>query len=158
MRLLFLFVLLLLSVGARAQMTMNMGGPAASMTENILRRTGSGTSLEPGSSAPPMLMKMTDSRWMLMLHGQAIIADQQQTGPRAHDKLFSVNWIMPMAQRGFESGQLTMRAMLSLEPATVSGRYYPELFQEGETAFGKPIVDGQHPHDLCLEIAGIYDQ
>ena len=158
MRLLFLFVLLLLSVGARAQMTMNMGGPAASMTENILRRTGSGTSLEPGSSAPPMLMKMTDSKWMLMLHGQAIIADQQQTGPRAHDKLFSVNWIMPMAQRGFESGQLTMRAMLSLEPATVSGRYYPELFQEGETAFGKPIVDGQHPHDLFMEIAGIYDQ
>ena len=158
MRLLSLFFLLLFSIGARAQMTMNMGGPAASMTDNVLRRTGSGTSLEPASSAAPMLMKMTDSKWMLMLHGVAIIADQQQTGPRAHDKLFSDNWIMPMAQRSFESGQLTLRTMLSLEPATISGRYYPELFQEGETAFGKPIVDGQHPHDLFMEIAGIYDQ
>src|SRR5207248_9424582 len=29
-------------------------------------------------------------------------------------------------------------------------RHYPFLFQTGETAFGKPIVDGQHPHDLIM--------
>lgn len=149
---------LFVCLSAHAQMTMNMSGPAASLTDNVLRRTGSGTSLEPASSVPPMLMKMTSSNWMLMLHGVAIVADQQQTGPRAHDKLFSANWIMPMAQRSYESGQLTLRAMFSLEPATISGRYYPELFQQGETAFGKPIVDGQHPHNLFMEIAAIYDQ
>jgi hypothetical protein len=44
-----------------------------------------------------------------------------------------------------------------LEPATVSQRRYPELFQSGETAYGLPIVDGQHPHDLFMEIAGRYD-
>jgi len=54
-------------------------------------------------------------------------------------------------------GELTLRAMLSLEPATISGRYYPELFQQGETAFGRPIVDGQHPHDLFMELAALYD-
>ena len=148
---------MLSSICSHAQMSMNMGGPASSMTQNILRRTGSGTSLEPGSSVPPMLMKMTPSQWMLMLHGSAIVVDQQQTGPRAHDKFFSVNWLMPMAQRNYQSGQLTLRMMLSLEPATISGRYYPELFQQGETAFGKPIVDGQHPHNLFMEIAAIYD-
>ncbi|KAA6456286.1 hypothetical protein DYQ86_25990 [Acidobacteria bacterium AB60] len=136
---------------------MNMGGPAASLTENIMRHAGSGTSLEPGSTVPPMLMKMTSRQWMLMLHGEAFVVDQQQTGPRGNDKLFSANWVMPMAQRSFETGQLTLRAMFSLEPATISGRYYPELFQQGETAFGHPIVDGQHPHNLFMEIAGIYD-
>ena len=37
------------------------------------------------------------------------------------------------------------------------GRNYPELFQQGETAFGAPIVDGQHPHDLFMEVAALYD-
>ncbi len=158
MRCFLLTLVLLAAVCGHAQMAMNMGGPAASMTDNILRHTGSGTSLEPGSSVPPMLMKMTSSQWMLMLHGNAMVAEQQQTGPRGRDKLFSVNWLMPMAQRSSESGQLTLRVMLSLEPATISGRFYPELFQQGETAFGKPIVDGQHPHNLFMEIAGLYDR
>lgn len=136
---------------------MNMGGPSASLTENILRHDTSGTDVEPDSTAPPMLMQM-HGNWMFMLHGQASIAEQQQTGPRGHDKLFSANWIMPMAQRDFGRSELTLRAMLSLEPATISGRYYPELFQQGETAFGKPIVDGQHPHNLFMEIAALYDR
>jgi hypothetical protein len=135
---------------------MNMGGPAATLSENVMRHTTSGTSLEPDSTSPPMLMQMHRD-WMLMLHGQASVVEQQQTGPRGHDKLFSANWIMPMAQRDFGSSELTLRAMLSLEPATISGRYYPELFQQGETAFGHPIVDGQHPHNLFMEIAALYD-
>jgi hypothetical protein len=47
--------------------------------------------------------------------------------------------------------------MLSLEPATITGRQFPELFQQGETAFGKPIIDGQHPHDFFMELAALYD-
>jgi hypothetical protein len=136
--------------------SMNMGGPTASLTENVLRHSASGTDIEPDSTAPPMLMHM-HRNWMFMLHGQASIAEQQQTGPRGRDKLFSANWLMPMAQRDFGRSQLTLRAMLSLEPATISGRYYPELFQQGETAFGKPIVDGQHPHNLFMELAALYD-
>jgi hypothetical protein len=152
---LFLF---LLAIACPAQMPMNMGGPAQTPIANILRHSGSGTDLEPGSSVPPMLMKMTPSGWMLMLHGDVLVAEQQQTGPRGHDKLYSANWIMPMALHSFGAGQLTLRAMFSLEPATISGRYYPELFQQGETAFGKPIVDGQHPHNLFMELAGFYDR
>ena len=148
-----------IAVGAPvAWAQMNMGGQARSMAENILRHTGSGTDLEPASGAPPMLMTMPPGGWMLMLHGQGSAVEQQQTGPRGHDKFFSVNWVMPMAQRSYGRSELTLRAMFSLEPATITGRFYPELFQEGETAYGKPIVDGQHPHNLFMELAGLYDR
>ena len=85
------------------------------------------------------------------------LSETQQSGPRGGDKLFSTNWWMPMAQRKFGKGTLTIRTMLSFEPATVSDRRYPELFQQGETAFGRPIVDGQHPHDFFMELAALYD-
>jgi hypothetical protein len=62
-----------------------------------------------------------------------------------------------MAMRRVGPGQLTVRAMFSLEPATVTSRQYPLLFQQGEIAFGKPIVDGQHPHDFFMEVAALYD-
>ena len=103
-----------------------------------------------------MLMSM-HGEWMLMLHGLAFVSDLQQSGPRGGDKLFSTNWLMPMAERELGSGQLTLRAMFSLEPATISARRYPLLFQQGETAFGRPIADGQHPHDLFMELAALYD-
>jgi len=92
-----------------------------------------------------------------MFHGVAFLSDIQQSGPRGRDKLFSTNWVMPMAQRKIGHGTLTLRTMLSFEPATVSHRQYPELFQQGETAFGRPIVDGQHPHDFPMELAALYD-
>jgi hypothetical protein len=136
---------------------MQMGGPAETLKQNVLRHSSSGTSLEPDSSAPPMLMRMSGN-WMEMLHGEVSMVEQQQTGPRGRDKLFSVNWVMPMAQRSTAHDEWTFVGMFSLEPATITGRYYPELFQQGETAFGKPIVDGQHPHNLFMEIAAMYDR
>ncbi|MGO9938952.1 MAG: hypothetical protein ACLPH3_14885 [Terracidiphilus sp.] len=153
-----LIFLSLAAAAAHPQMPMNMGGPVATIEDNILRHDGSGTDLAPASDAPPMLMQMRPNGWMLMLHGEASAVEQQQAGPRGHDKFFSVNWVMPMARRSYGSNEVTLRAMFSLEPAAITGRYYPELFQQGETAFGKPIVDGQHPHDLFMELAGIYDR
>lgn len=115
-----------------------------------------GTDAEPASTPREMLM-MRHGRWTLMLHGEAFLNALQQSGPRGGDKLFSTNWIMPMAQRKLGRGLLTLRTMLSLEPATISRRRYPELLQQGETAFGTPIVDGQHPHDFFMELAAMYD-
>jgi hypothetical protein len=137
-------------------MTMNMSGEAGGFAESIERHTSSGTSSEPNATPAPMLMTRRGD-WMLMLHGNAFLADMQQTSPRGGDKLFSTNWFMPMAQRQWGPGQLTLRTMLSLEPATVTGRQYPLLFQQGETAFGKPIADGQHPHDFVMELGALYD-
>ena len=108
-----------------------------SFVANVLHHSSSGTSAEPNSTPTPMLMT-TKGQWRLMFHGSAWINELQQSGPRGHDKFFSTNWFMPMAQRNLGPGQLTLRTMLSLEPATVTDRRYPELFQLGETAFGKP--------------------
>ena len=118
----------------------------------------SGTSMEPASTPVPMLMT-TRGPWQLMLHANAFAANiQQQAGSdRGRDAFFSTNWIMPMAQRTLGPGRLTFRTMLSLEPATISHRSYPELFQQGETAFGVPIVNGQHPHAFFMEVAALYD-
>jgi len=131
-------------------------GASATLIDTIVEHGGSGTSVEPDSSSMPMLMTMRRG-WMLMLHGVAFVVSQQQSGPRGADKVFSTNWAMGMAQHDAGPGTLTLRAMLSLEPATISGRFYPEIFQVGETAFGRPIIDGQHPHNFFMELAGIYD-
>lgn len=49
-----------------------------------------------------------------------------------------------------------LRSMVSLDPLTVTSRKYPLLFQTGESAYGTPIVDGQHPHDLLMELSVQY--
>ncbi len=124
--------------------------------QEIVRHAGSGTSAEPDSTPVPMLMK-TKGKWTLMFHANVFVLDQQQSSPRGADKFFSTNWFMGMAQRSLGPGVFTARAMLSLEPATITGLQYPLLFQQGETAYGKPIADGQHPHNFFMEIAALYD-
>lgn len=142
--------------GMQGPAAMDMDGKPKSLVDEIEQHATSGTSAEPNSTPLPMLMTMKGS-WTLMFHGVAFVNAQQQTGPRGADKVFSTNWLMPMAQRRLGPGTLTARTMLSFEPATITGRYYPELFQQGETAFGKPIVDGQHPHNFVMELAALYD-
>jgi hypothetical protein len=124
--------------------------------EEILGHDTAGTSAEPASTPHEMLMTQ-EGPWMLMFHGGGFLVSQQQTGPRGADKVFGASWLMPMAQRELGPGTFTARVMLSLDPATITGRRYPELFQLGETAFGKPIVDAQHPHDFFMELAMLYD-
>lgn len=127
-----------------------------SLIELLQSHATAGTDAEPNSTPFEMLMAMK-GKWTFMFHGEGFLTDIQQTGPRGADKLFSTNWIMPMAQRKLGNGTLTLRTMLSFEPATISQRQFPELFQQGETAFGRPIVDGQHPHDFFMELAALYD-
>ncbi len=124
--------------------------------QEIVRHAGSGTSAEPDSTPVPMLMTKK-GKWNLMFHANVFVLDEQQSSPRGGDKFFSTNWFMGMAQRPLGPGVFTARVMLSLEPATITGRQYPLLFQQGETAFGKPIADGQHPHNFFMEIAALYD-
>jgi len=135
---------------------MNM--PGMSAMENSVGYLSSGTSVEPKvtSEFSPMIHKSIGN-WTLMFHANSFLLNMQQSGPRGNDKTFSANWLMPMVSRDFGRQSIAFRTMLSLEPATVTQRRYPLLFQSGETAYGLPIVDGQHPHDLVMEIAGRYD-
>jgi hypothetical protein len=89
--------------------------------------------------------------------GNVFLVDTQQSGPRGGDKFYSSNWAMITAgHRLGSSGAFQADLMLSLEPATVTDRRYPLLFQTGETAFGQPIVDGQHPHDFIMALGFHY--
>jgi hypothetical protein len=135
--------------------TMGMHQPAT-FIEKILEHDTAGTSASP-ASAPHEMLLAQKGLWMLMFHGSGFLVSQQQTGPRGSDKVFGASWLMPMAQREAGPGTFTARVMLSLDPATITDRRYPELFQLGETAFGKPLVDAQHPHDFFMELALLYD-
>ncbi|HYL36567.1 MAG TPA: hypothetical protein VEV17_11695 [Bryobacteraceae bacterium] len=126
---------------------MQMGG----MNEagGVLMNLASGTSMSPQSWPMPMRMLNADG-WNLMFMGQAFLVDTQQTGPRGDDKFYSANWGMFAASHNVGQGSLMFETMLSLDPATITNRRYPELFQTGETAYGKPLVDAQHPHDFVM--------
>jgi hypothetical protein len=128
-----------------------------SFVQEIALHATSGTSAEPNSTPVPMLMT-TKRGWMLMFHANVFILDEQQSArSRGGDKFFSTNWFMVMAEHEAGRGLFTIRSMLTLEPATISDRRYPLLFQQGETAYGVPIADGQHPHDFVMELAALYD-
>lgn len=130
-------------------------GSAMSPTEAYLMQQASGTATNPASSPGGMFMQRVGS-WTTMLHGVFSVNETQQSGPRGGDKFFATNWFMGTAQRRVGAGSLQARAMLSLEPATVTRRRYPLLLQNGETAFGNPIADGQHPHDFVMELGAQY--
>ncbi len=126
-----------------------------SRSTQYLLGLSSGTSVNPASWAMPMLMQTTGG-WNLMWMGQAFIVNTQQSGPRGDDGFYSTNWGMLAATHRLGRGSLMLRGMASLEPLTVSNRRYPLLFQSGEAAYGKSIVDGQHPHDLVMELSVHY--
>ncbi|HXA78297.1 MAG TPA: hypothetical protein VNV41_14285 [Candidatus Acidoferrales bacterium] len=176
-----LLSLLLVSASATAQQTKDQGsttgmqgmdmsqmpgmkmGPTDQMNmapqtfeQEMLAHDTSGTSAQPDSTPVPMRM-ISKGAWTLMIHANVFVLDEQQSSARGGDKFFSTNWFMGMAQRDLGPGKFTVRAMLTLEPATITSERYPLLFQQGETAYGVPIADGQHPHNFVMELAALYD-
>lgn len=146
-----LFTLGLFTIAAHGQQMVDMN--SAGM---FLMNLSSGTSMNPPGWPMPMIMHPYAS-WNTMIMGQAFIDETQQSGPRGGDKLYSENWLMANAEhRVGDKGAFQIDLMLSLEPATITDRRYPLLFQTGETAYGIPIVDGQHPHNLIMGLAFEY--
>lgn len=115
----------------------------------------SGTSQAPAAAPMEMLSRLIGG-WTAMASGEFFGVYSSATGERGREKIFSTNWAMLMASHRAGPGTLTLRAMLSAESATITGRRYPLLFAGGETANGIPIVNGQHPHDLFMELAASY--
>src|ERR1700733_4475134 len=126
---------------------------AASMD---LANVATGTSVNPQSWPMPMIMTHFGS-WNTMFMGAAFIVETEQTAPRGGDKFYSSNLFMANVEhRAGQNGAFQADLMLSLDPATVTDRRYPLLFQTGETAFGQPIVDGQHPHNFIMGLGFHY--
>ena len=120
-----------------------------------MNQEGSGTSWMPAAS-PMYAIHSQSGRWSLMTHYNAFLSYDRQEGPRGDYQYNSTNWAMLMAERPVKNDRLMLRAMLSLEPLTVTPGGYPVLFQSGEQYHGNPLVDRQHPHDLFMEVAGKY--
>jgi hypothetical protein len=130
-------------------MTMTLGLP--------MSRMGSGTSWLPDAS-PMHAAHYEAGRWGLMLHGQAFGMYDKQFSDRGGDQISSPNWVMLMATRPLAGGFLQLRGMFSAEPLTVGARGYPLLLQSGEAFKGEPLHDRQHPHDLFMELAALYER
>jgi hypothetical protein len=64
--------------------------------------------------------------------------------------------IASVEHRVGSNGAFQGELVLSLEPATVTDRRYPLLFQTGETAYGLPLVDAQHPHNFIMSLGFHY--
>jgi hypothetical protein len=137
------------------QSTQTAGMSGMAMPSNpaaeLLMNEVTGTSMNPASSTMPMRSLMA-GKWNLGFMADGFITDTQQSGPRGGDKLYSTNFFMGTAQHDLGQGSFLFDVMLSAEPATISGREYPLLFQTGETAYGKPIENGQHPHNLIMAL------
>lgn len=122
----------------------------------FLMGLASGTSANPASWPMPMLMTQFGG-WNTMFMGTAFVSDIQQSGPRGGDKLYSTNQFMVSAEhRAGAKGAFETELMLSLEPATITDRRYPLLFQTGETAYGLPLTDAQHPHNFIMALGFHY--
>jgi hypothetical protein len=91
--------------------------------------------------------------WMVMLHGYVWAAYTDQGGPRGDKMPYVLSHVMAHASRDIGNGAtLQFNFAGSLEPL-MGQRGYPNLFQTGETAFGVPLIDRQHPHDLFAELS-----
>src|SRR5256886_2724234 len=120
-------------------------------------RMGSGTSWLP-DAAPMHAAHYMLGRWTLMLHGKGFLQYDWQGRSRGSNQLGIVNWAMAVASRPLGGGQLQLRSMLSAEPWTIGSRGYPLLVQSGESYQGAPLHDRQHPHDLYMELAALYER
>lgn len=146
-----------MDMGEKGMAGMNMGG-AAMMAGQLgaysMMRDASGTSWQPDST-PMQGLSWTSGDWTGMVHGYADLVYDHQGGPRGDTKSFSESMLMVMAQHPLGAATLTLRSMLSLDPA-MGPSGYPLLLQTGETADGvRPLIDRQHPHDLFMELAGV---
>jgi hypothetical protein len=159
LRPLALFACLALAGGLRAQSDgmagMDMGPMSGGFAGVPETRLASGTAWQPDATPMYGTHVMLDG-WGVMLHYHAFLAFDDQSGPRGGHQVGSTNWAMAMASRRWGDDELSFRAMLSLEPWTVTKRGYPLLFQTGEAYNGSPLVDRQHPHDFFMELAARY--
>lgn len=118
---------------------------------------GSGTSRVPANDGGMHGLHLPiGGGWMAMLHGYVTEIYTDQTGPRGDDKRYAQSMAMLTLSRETSWGRVQARTMLSLEPL-LRHDGYPNLFATGEIAYGEPLVDRQHPHDLFMELSARVD-
>ncbi len=117
---------------------------------------GSGTSRLPGNEGGHHGLHIMSGNWMIMPHGFFTTVTTDQSGLRGDSKAYVQSMAMLSAERETSFGRIQLRAMGSLEPL-MRHDGYPNLFATGEVAYGNPLVDRQHPHDLFMELSARVD-
>jgi hypothetical protein len=131
--------------GMRMQSSVNLADP--------MSRESSGSSWVPDSTPVYGRMLMVGDD-MLMLHGAIFPRYTNVSSRHGDDRIDAPNWMMAMFSHSLgENSQVGLRAMMSLDPLTETGRGYPLLFQSGESWHDQPLHDRQHPHDLFDELS-----
>ncbi|HEX6161888.1 MAG TPA: hypothetical protein VFZ31_00885 [Vicinamibacterales bacterium] len=75
------------------------------------------------------------------------------------DAFESQNWLMASLSKTFSSGaNVGVIGMFSLEPFTLGDIGSPQVFQTGETYYGAPLIDYQHPHDLIMNLGAQFSR
>lgn len=121
-----------------------------------MAREASGTSWQPDSAPEYGALHATPTS-MLMTHYAAFLRYADTGSARGSRRLDAPNWLMVMGSRNLGgNAQLGYHVMLSLDPLTENRSGYPLLYQSGETAYGAPLHDRQHPHDLFTELSASY--
>lgn len=145
---------------ATAPATMEAGPEARvaiSMPWMNMNGMGSGTSRQPLNEPMRGVHLMPSMRDMVMVQANVWPVYTDQGGPRGGTKFYAQSMAMVMWIHDLGGGaKLTGQAMLSLEPA-MRHDGYPLLFATGEEAYGGPLVDRQHPHDLFMELSARLD-
>lgn len=95
----------------------------------------------------------TGTDWSFAVDGALFATFNHQGGLRGGTDLTSQNWLMAMGHQRAGRGMLTLSGMASLEPLTVGGSGYSQVFQVGEAYRELPITDRQHPHDLLARLS-----
>ncbi len=147
------------SAPAPAQPTDSAAGPEQPSVRGIpMTRNASGTAWQPDVSPHPAL-HWEAAGWDFMLHGLLFGGYDWQQGPRGEDAVRGGGGLLWWAAREPNDGRFSARIMLSPEPWTAQQNGgYPLLLQTGETYQGEALRDRQHPHDLFMELAAIYQQ
>ena len=120
-------------------------------------RHSSGTSWEPDTT-PIHALHFMQSDWMVMLHWNLFFGYDAQGSNRGDNQWVGMGWVMAFAQHELFGGEAGVRVMLTPEPFSVGRTGYPLLLQTGEDVDGKRLHDRQHPHDLFMETAVLYDR
>ncbi len=124
-----------------------------------MNRDGSGTSWQPDES-PLMMYMLMKKHTGLMWHGaifpRLTVQDVFRKSNRGGARFSAPNWAMFMLNQYIgQHGTFNFTTMLSLDLLTEYNGY-PLLFQSGETLYGRPLVDRQHPHDLFAALSVAY--
>jgi YtkA-like len=139
---------------------MNMGNMLmkATLGRWSANREGSGTAWQPDSTPMYMLMLPSLGGFELSLMGSIQAGFVDSGGKRGDKAFFSNSMIMLMGRKEIGKGTIGLRLMTSADPE-INGQFgVPNLFQTGETANGRSLVDRQHPHNLYSELAMSYAQ